>query len=75
MQHRQTSLENMNTGKDMHGIGQLLVDFCGEQKLVIANTLFRLHNRHRYTWKNPDGATRTQSDYILMSKQWKQSIN
>ena len=57
MQHRQTSLENMNTGKDMHGIGQLLVDFCGEQKLVIANTLFRLHNRHRYTLKNPDGAT------------------
>ena len=55
--------------------GQTLVDFCAEHKLVITNTLFRLHNRHRYTWKSPDGITRTQIDYIMISKQWKQSIS
>lgn len=55
--------------------GQTLIDFCAEHKLVITNTLFRLHNRHRYTWRSPDGVTRTQIDYILVGRQWKQSVN
>ena len=55
--------------------GQTLVDFCAEHKLVITNTLFHLHDRHRYTWNSPDGVTRSQIDYIMISKQWKQSVN
>ena len=39
------------------------------------STLFRLHDRHRYTWNSPDGVTRSQIDYIMISKQWKQSVN
>ena len=66
-------------GKYGHGQrndrGQVLVDFCAEHNLVITNTLFRLHNRHRYTWKSPDGAHRTQIDYILVNKSWKQCVN
>ena len=66
-------------GKYGHGKrndrGQTLVDFCAEHRLVVSNTLFRLHNRHRYTWRSPDGSTRAQIDYILINKQWKQSIN
>ena len=49
--------------------------FCTEHKLVISNTLFRLHDRHRYTWNSPNGVKKTQIDYIMISKQWKQSVN
>ena len=55
--------------------GQDLVDFCSEHNMVVTNTLSRLHNRHRYTWQSPDGKTRTQIDYILISKEWKQAVN
>ena len=38
-------------GKYGHGErndrGQMLIDFCADHKLVITNTLSRLHNRHR----------------------------
>ena len=33
--------------------GQRLADFCQEDVLVIANTLF--HKRWLYTWISPDG--------------------
>ena len=35
--------------------GQILVEFCQENALVIANTLFQQHKRRLYTWKSPDG--------------------
>ena len=35
--------------------GQRLVEFCQENKLVIANTLFQQHKRRLYTWTSPDG--------------------
>jgi len=50
------------------------MDFCAEQKMLIINTISCLHNRHKYTWKSPNGATRAQTDYILISKQWKQAV-
>ena len=34
--------------------GQRLKDFCQENTLVIANTLFQQHKR-LYTWTSPDG--------------------
>ena len=30
--------------------GQRLIEFCQENALVIANTLFQQHKRRRYTW-------------------------
>ena len=42
------------TGKFGLGIwneaGQRLIEFCQENALVIANTLFQQHNRRLYTW-------------------------
>ena len=35
--------------------GQRLIEFCKENALVIANTLFQQHKRRLYTWTSPDG--------------------
>ena len=45
--------------------GQTLIEFCQENALVIANTLFQQHKRRLYTWTSPDGQHRNQTDYIL----------
>ena len=34
--------------------GQKLTEFCQENTLVIANTLFQQHKRRLYTWTSPD---------------------
>ena len=50
------------TGKFGLGVqneaGQTLTDFCQENKLVIANTLFQQHKRRLYTWTSPNGQIR-----------------
>ena len=33
---------------------QRLVEFCQENALIIANTLFQQHKRRRYTWTSPN---------------------
>ena len=47
------------TGRFGHGVqneaGQRLIEFCQENELVIANTLFQQHKRRLYTWPSPDG--------------------
>ena len=47
------------TGKFGLGIqneaGQRLMEFCQENTLVLANTLFQQHKRRLYTWRSPDG--------------------
>ena len=47
------------TGKFGLGVqneaGQRLTEFCQENALVIANTLFQQHKRRLYTWTSPDG--------------------
>ena len=54
--------------------GQRLIEFCQENTLVIANTLFQQHKRRLYTWTSPDGPHRNQIDYILCSQRWRSSI-
>src|SRR5574337_1180587 len=52
------------TGKFGLGIrneaGQRLIEFCQENALVIANTLFQQHRRGLYTWTSPDGQHQNQ---------------
>ena len=47
------------TGKFGLGVqneaGQRLIEFCQENTLVIANTLFQQHKRILYTWTSLDG--------------------
>ena len=54
--------------------GQRLNEFCQENALVIANTLFQQHKRRLYTWTSPDGQHRYQIEYILCSQRWRSSI-
>ena len=54
--------------------GQRLIEFCQENALVIANTLFQQHKRRLYTWTSPDGQHRNQIDSILWSQRWRSSI-
>ena len=35
--------------------GQRLIEFCQENALVIANTLFQQHKKRLYTWTSPGG--------------------
>ena len=66
------------TGKFSLGVqneaGQRLIEFCQENTLVIANTLFQQHKRRLYTWTSPDGQHWNQIDYILCSQRWRSSI-
>ena len=48
--------------------GQRLIEFCQENTLVIASTLFQQHKRRLYTWTSPDAQQRNQTDYILAAK-------
>ena len=49
------------TGKFSLGVqneaGQRLTEFCQENSLVIANTLFQQLKRCLYIWTSPDGST------------------
>ena len=51
--------------------GQRLIEFCQENALVIANTLFQQHKTIHMgiiSWSTP------KSDYILCSQRWRSSI-
>ena len=65
------------TGKFGLGVqneaGQRLIEFCQENALVIANTLFQQHKRRLYTWTSPDGQHQNQIDYIICSQRWRSS--
>ena len=54
--------------------GQRLIEFCQENALVIANTLFQQHKRRLHTGTSPHGQHQNQTDYILCSQRWKSSI-
>ena len=66
------------TGKSGLGVQnearQRMIEFCQENTLVIANTLFPQHKRRLYTWTSPDGQHQNQIDYILCSQRWRSSI-
>ena len=72
------SRNTWSTGKFGLGVrneaGQRIIEFCQENALVIANTLFQKHKKRLYTWTSPDGQHENQIDYILCSQRWRSSI-
>ena len=63
-----------------HGLGVInerrhrISEFCRENKLVIANTLFNHHNRRKYTWIPSDEHTINQIDYLITHQRWKSIV-
>ena len=53
--------------------GRRLIEFCQENTLVRANSLFLQHKRQLYAWTSPDGQYPNQTDYILCSRRWRSS--
>ena len=66
------------TGKFGVGVqneaGQRLIEFCQENALVIANTLFEQHKKRPYTWTSSDDQHQNQIDYIPCCQRWRNSI-
>ena len=66
------------TGKFCLGVQneaeQRPIEFCQENTLVIANTLFQQHKRRLYIWTSPNGQHQNQIDYILCSQRWRSSL-
>ena len=60
------------TGKFGCGVwneaGQRLIEFCPENAMVIANTLFQQHKRRLCTWTSPDGQQQNKTDIIFAAK-------
>ena len=52
---------------------QRRIEFCQENPLVPAKTLFQQHKRRLYTWTSRDGKHWNQIDYILCSQRWRSS--
>ena len=66
------------TGKFSLGVQneavQRLTEFCQENTLVMASTIYQQPKRQFYTWTSPDGQHQNQTDYILCSQRWRNSI-
>ena len=64
-----------------HGIGvqnengELFVEFCTFNDLVIGSTLFPYKTIHKTTWTSLDGRTENQIDYITISRKKRRSLN
>ena len=48
--------------------GRKLTEFCQENALVIANTLFQQHKRQLYTWTSPDGQYKIRLIIFFVAK-------
>ena len=48
--------------------GQRLIEFCQDNALVIASTLFQQHKKRLYTWISPDSQHQNQTDHILCNQ-------
>ena len=54
--------------------GKALIEFCQENVLVIANTLFQQYKRRLYTWTSTGGQYQNQIEYLHCSQRWRSSI-
>ena len=70
----------MKAGVGDYGLGErneggdMLAECCRINGLVVYNPAFQHNLRSRYTWISPDGHTRNQIDYVMISKSWFSSV-
>ena len=51
--------------------GQMLINFCERNGLIVTNTWFRKPKKRLYTWKAPGDRSRHQLDYILVKHRFR----
>jgi len=54
--------------------GQMLINFCERNGLIVTNTWFRKPKRRLYKWKAPGDRSRYQLDYILVNRRFRNSV-
>ena len=54
--------------------GQILIDFCERNGLIVTNSWFKKPKRRLYKWKAPGDWGRHQLDYILMKHRFRNSV-
>ena len=64
----------MSKEGDRNENGDLFIDFCAENELVIGGTLFKHKNIHKYTWTSPNGRTTNQIDHVAVKSKYRRSV-
>ena len=54
--------------------GQMLINFCERNGLIVTNTWFRKPKRRLYTWKAPGDWSRHHLDCVLVKHQFRNSV-
>jgi len=54
--------------------GELFTDFCEQNDLVIAGTVFPHRKIHKVTWCSPDSRTENQLDHFTNSRRWRRTL-
>ena len=60
--------------RDRNDRGERWIEWCMDNKQIIGNTWFRHHSRHMWTWKSAGDRTRSQIDYITISKRFRNAL-
>ncbi|XP_026482140.1 craniofacial development protein 2-like [Ctenocephalides felis] len=54
--------------------GNMLINFCRRNNLMIASTWFKKRKTKLYTWKSPGHSERYQIDYIIVKNRFRNSV-
>ena len=55
--------------------GEMFINFCGMNSLVIGGSLFPHKDIHKITWISPDRVTRNQIDHIAIRSKYRRSLH
>lgn len=54
--------------------GERFVEWCMEERQVVANSGFKYHKRPLWKWKSPGDGVRNQIDYITINERYDNAI-
>lgn len=54
--------------------GEMFVEFCEQNELVIGGSMFKYKGIHKITWMSPDEKVKNQIDHIAITQEWRHSL-